>query len=350
MARVKPNRILDRLAAKAFERLQPISMLFEITKECNLRCKHCYVVKKPGRRELHTDEIFRIIDEFHAEGGFFLSLTGGEATLHPDFLRILEHARNLNLLSQVLSNGTLIDEALADAIDRLGVYYVGLSIYGARPETHDAITRVPGSFERTIRAAQLLKKRRVCVNLKFIVMKQNVMEFDAVTALARRLRIKYKFDATITPRNDRSRGPLSLRVDSTCLENLLSSAFKVVKGSVPREDPGRSFKCHAAHSLCSVTAYGELLPCVALPISAGDLTRKSFAELWKQAKVFRRIREATIEDLKECSECKLRRFCRRCPGTAYLEHGDMFKPSRFACLEAEVMAKLFERSQGAFPS
>src|SRR5439155_9113513 len=138
---------------------------------CNIPCTHRSTSDRDGARpasgaELSMEEIRALLADLRRAGTLFLSLTGGEAMVHPRFWEIADEAASRGFALEVLSNGTLLTEA---ACDRLASYAnlwgVGLSVYGARAETHDAITQVAGSFERTMSGARRLAARGVRVGL-----------------------------------------------------------------------------------------------------------------------------------------------------------------------------------------
>ena len=151
--------ILDGLNARAYDACIPLHVSLELTLRCNIRCTHCYNFDRDQPRsesgpELSMAEIRPLLDDLRRAGTLFLSLTGGEAMVHPRFWEIADESAARGFAVTVLSNGTLLTEA---ACDRLAGYAnlwgVSLSVYGARAETHDAVTQVAGSYERTMAGA-----------------------------------------------------------------------------------------------------------------------------------------------------------------------------------------------------
>jgi uncharacterized radical SAM superfamily Fe-S cluster-containing enzyme len=98
--------------------------LVEMTSSCNLRCPMCYASSGPGGEHLSYDECIRSIDRLVAvEGrGEVLQLSGGEPTIHPEFLRVLEYAAAQPIdIVMINTNGIRLahDIALLDGIERL---------------------------------------------------------------------------------------------------------------------------------------------------------------------------------------------------------------------------------------
>jgi MoaA/NifB/PqqE/SkfB family radical SAM enzyme len=66
----------------------PLHVDFEITGHCQLRCSYCSAMPLGGPHA-PTKRILEIIEELAQSGVFSLLLSGGEPTLHPDFLNIM---------------------------------------------------------------------------------------------------------------------------------------------------------------------------------------------------------------------------------------------------------------------
>ena len=116
--------ILQDLNARAYDRCIPLNVTLELTLRCNIRCTHCYNFDRDQPRpasggELTMEEIRALMADLRRAGTLFLSLTGGEAMVHPRFWDIADEAASRGFALQVLSNGTLLTE---EACDRLASY------------------------------------------------------------------------------------------------------------------------------------------------------------------------------------------------------------------------------------
>jgi len=93
----------------------PFLIVWNFTKQCNLRCKHCYenAGPKPAPDELTTEEAKRAIDEFANAGVVALSFSGGEPLVRKDFFEVAKYAAEKEFYVSVASNGTLITKEAA---------------------------------------------------------------------------------------------------------------------------------------------------------------------------------------------------------------------------------------------
>ena len=161
-------------------------VIWNLTRRCNLTCKHCYALSAdhdyPG--ELSTAEVSTTMDDLRAFGVPVLILSGGEPLLRPDLFDIAHEARAKGFYVALSTNGTLIDEAMAQRIADVGFGYVGISIDGLRA-THDRFRRLDGAFDASLRALRLLKAHDVKLGLRFTMTDMNAHDLPALLQLMR---------------------------------------------------------------------------------------------------------------------------------------------------------------------
>ncbi len=335
--------VLDDLHERAWRNCIPLQISLELTLACNIRCTHCYNFDRDRPRplpapELSFEEIRLLLDDLRASGTLFLALTGGEAMIHPRFWDILDEAAARSFAVTLLSNGTLLTER---SCERLAGYRnlmdVSLSVYGATPTTHDAVTQVKGSFRRTIDGAERLRERGVGVSLKFIVMKANAHETAGMVALGDSRGFTYAVDTTITGRYDGTKGSLATRVDLETVAALYRGPLRPLLGKRGADPTDEEWKCNCARGNAAVSSEGNVYPCIAVPLTAGNVRERRFPEIWRDSPVFRRIRGLRLEDFKTCAPCGLKEWCQRSAGAPVILHGDYTGVDPWTCGEAAVI-------------
>ena len=330
--------LLDHLYHKAAKRLIPISVFFEVTFRCNLRCIHCYVVNS-DKNELSLDEIKQILDQISDLGCLFLTLSGGEILVRDDFFEIAAYARKKGLCLRLFTNGTLIDRDNISRIKELMPIAVEVSLYGACSPVHDSITQVRGSFNRTLNAITLLLESGIKTILKCSVMKNNVSELDKLIRLANKLGAAFKFDATIYPKSNGDKTPLAYQIYGKDLRRLIAlQGFKKLSEQELRKT---IMPCQAGHTSCRISPTGDVFPCVLLPLKLGSLREKSFHEIWNSSPRLNELRSLKKIELPRCANCSLINYCSRCPGLSYLEEGDISLPSSYNCTVAKIRKEVF---------
>jgi radical SAM protein with 4Fe4S-binding SPASM domain len=324
----------------------PLSVHIDLTMRCNERCIHCYRVIEQ-RPELTTAELKALLGDVARAGALYLTFSGGEVFLRTDLFELIEHARGLHFDVRLKSNALLITPEKAARIRKLGVRRVEISIYSADPAVHDWITKVPGSLERSLAGAALLRDAGITVKLNCPLMKQNVGRYKDIRALAEGLGVLWGFDPMITAKNDGDTSPIKLRITRKDVMQVLQDPelnpdFGKREGcetSSARSDL-EDVPCGASHNACYISAYGDVMPCVAMPIACGNVRDEPFAEIWHRSPEMLRVRSIRIRDLHTCSSCTASRFCTRCPGQALVENGDLYGPSPANCEQALVGAQL----------
>lgn len=346
--------VMDRMVRRSLVNSVPLGVHFDVTYRCNERCVHCYLDHE-DYGELETAKAKSILVELAAAGTLMLTFSGGEVFLRKDFFELLEFGRSLHFDISVKTNALMVTPARAMRLKALGVRQIQVSIYSADAKVHDAITKVPGSLARSLRAIRLLKSLGMQVKIACPLMKQNLSGLGELRALAEQLGVRYVIDMTITPKLDgdtsvldmRSTGNELMRLfdDPALRAELLSEGSKepVVGSTISsgiEMDPYEGIPCSAGHNTCYISPYGDVYPCVQMPISAGNLRTESFENIWKRSPQFARVRAIREDHLRVCAGCSIRKYCERCPGLAHMEGGDLLGAYDRACELAEMKARL----------
>ena len=330
------STLMTDMTDKALRLGVPFTVQLDLTYRCNERCVHCYL-DHDDHGEMNTVEIKKLLKELADAGVFVLTLSGGEIMLRKDFFEILEYAREMTFCIKLKTNAMLIGDRDAERIRDLGVESIQVSIYSHRPEVHDAITKVRGSLERSVKAIRFLKSKGLKVIIANVLMKQSAQDYPGVQALAKELGVEATLDPTVTPMMDGSRENLALNVDENALREVFRDTGLVEDVdklcAVPEkagDDTLDFIPCSAGHSAAYVSPYGDVYPCVQFPLPSGNVRQKKFIDIWNYSDELNEVRSIRVRDLPNCSACGNITTCTRCPGLAYME-GNMRGPSTQDC-------------------
>ena len=149
-------------------------LFVELTAQCNEQCIHCYAESSPLRVEaLSWPEICRVLDDAKALDFGLVQLTGGDPLISPHCVQAVERANALEIPRvEIYTNGLALRGGLYERLRELGPAFA-FSFYSHEPETHDAITRTPGSHARTARAIRRAVDDGLTVRVGVISMAQN---------------------------------------------------------------------------------------------------------------------------------------------------------------------------------
>ncbi|MCK9531343.1 MAG: heme d1 biosynthesis radical SAM protein NirJ [Gammaproteobacteria bacterium] len=159
-------------------------VIWNLIRRCNLICKHCYSnsADKDFRGELNGEEVRAVMDDLYAYGVRVLILSGGEPLLRDDIFALARYAKAKGFYVGLSSNGTLIDEARADAIAEIGFDYVGVSIDGTR-DTHDRFRRMQGAYDAALASLRRCRDRGIKVGMRFTATGDNIHELPQMLQL-----------------------------------------------------------------------------------------------------------------------------------------------------------------------
>ena len=169
----------------------PLRLLFwESTAACNLACIHCRrldVAQELSRDDLTTQEALTLIrsmpDAAPGSSKPILVFSGGEPLMRPDLFELAGAAVAMGLPIALATNGTMLDERIAQRVVDVGFRRVSMSLDGADAQTHDHF-RGDGAFESTLRGFRELRRRGMSMQLNSTLSRHNVHQFDELYALA----------------------------------------------------------------------------------------------------------------------------------------------------------------------
>ena len=267
-----------------------------------------------------------------------MTLTGGEIFVREDVFSIARYARRNGFAIRLFTNGTFITPKIADEIKSIKPLEVEISLYGATPDRHEAVTGVLGSYAKTLRAIKLLKERDVRVHVKTSILKDNTDEIDAIRRMVEEMGASFFYDAVIAPRDDGNKSPLACRASLSDLLRIFKEHGTTFQ---PKERVPDSLMCNAGKNSICISPYGDVYPCVQIRKPLGNLREKSFREIWTKSELLTQLRAIKLADLPVCSSCGLLPFCTRCPGVALMEEGDILAPSKEACRIARIRKAIY---------
>lgn len=349
-----PQDVLERHFA---EHPVVFDLQMDITQACTERCIHCYIPEY-NPVFLPIEQIKKVIDEFAAQGGIGLSLSGGECMLHPDFDEIVRYARAKDLIVGVLSNLTLCTDEKIKVLQEAEAT-VQVSLYSMKLETHDAITKRPGSFVATKAAIEKLRAAQIPCRISCPTMKPNYKDYLDVLAYARSLKMDAQTDFIIMGKMDCDTSNLGCRLnlaETRCiLEDIVYKSLPVnneyfdptkKEQMQTDEEWGAKKVCGACVSSVCLDATGYYYPCPAFAgVNLGSCYEHDLKWIWNESPETKRIRAVFGKDFPKCLHCPDRDYCSVCMCRNFNETGDMFKPAKHFCDVAKLNHEVVDEAQ-----
>lgn len=335
------------------------SVMFELTYRCSEKCIHCYnegatrnddeESTRGDREELTIDDYKHIVDELYNQGLIKVCLTGGDPFSKSITWELIDYLFAKGIAFDVFTNGL----GIVNDVERLANYYprlVGVSIYSGLAEVHDYITRIKGSWERSMSVVRQLSTLAVPMNLKCCVMRPNVKSYYMVADIAKQYGAGPQFEISLTDSIEGDKCVSKyLRMTKDELEIVLRDDN--VPLYVGKEAPNYGGQqklmgqnpCGAGYNSLCITPEGNVIPCCAFHTLFGSSKEQSIKEIITESKELAYWRGLTLNDYEECGRHDYCAYCNLCPGNNFIEHGTPLKASDVNCYVAKVRHELAQK-------
>lgn len=346
----------------------PFLVIWETTQACDLACVHCRAnaqpLPLPG--ELSHEEGLALMDDVAAMGTPVLVLSGGDPLKRPDLLGLIRHGKSKSLRMATIPAATpRLTREVVVALHEAGLDQMALSLDASSAQAHDAFRGVAGAFQKTLDAIAWAHEAGLRVQLNTVMSQQNFEDVDALIDLVSRLGIVFweVFFLVPTGRGSRVAGLFAWQYERvfTKLYALMQRASFVIKvteapqfrrfvieqrmrasaidpdefqwdgrhlaqalGSIagPQGTIGLAPQAvNAAKGFAFVSSQGEVFPSGFLPVSAGNIRQQSFAEVYREAPLFRLLRNPN-KLAGRCGICEYRFLCGGSRSRAFAVTGD----------------------------
>ena len=319
------NKIIKELTENAKNNKKFFSVHWEITNNCNLSCKHCFI---PSRGEnIDLTDCSYILDELVNIGVFPVTISGGDPLIHPDFNKIYAMTKKAGMYVSLFTNGIGFTESSLDLLESLPPVSTEITLYGFDNSSYRKFTGSKFGFSKLMENLSELKKRKINFLLKSNIMNGNRETVKNIKNIAENFGVNYKFGAMVIPGLDGNKDPLRFRLlpddlvdlefeDEERKNDWILGVGKREKKIVP------NLRCLAGVSSFVINPDKTLSICgVIRKPSIEFKDRDSFKIALKKIKEFRVKVESWYRE-GECARCDLANFCPGCPGYSLLENGN----------------------------
>ncbi|WP_276373199.1 SPASM domain-containing protein [Chryseolinea sp. H1M3-3] len=319
ISRLTPKRLVN--ASRIFSSYQfsrwtgtpaikgmPISIAFEPTTSCNLRCPECPSGLRSFSRPtgmLNSDLFRDVIDQLAPTLNYLTFYFQGEPYLHPQFLAMVKYASDKGVYTATSTNGHFLKDDVARATVESSLDRLIISIDGTTQDTYQSY-RIGGSLEKVIEGTRhiiswkkKLKSKTPQVVFQFLVVKPNEHQIPEVYAVAKKL-----------------------GVDQVVLKTAQIYDFEKGSNLIPEQQQYSRYKknqngtysiknkldnhCWKMWHSCVITWDGKVVPCCFdkdAHFTLGELTKQSFAEIW-YGNAYKEFRTTLLRSRREIEICK----------------------------------------------
>jgi AdoMet-dependent heme synthase len=373
----------------------PFLVIWETTQACDLACKHCRAEAQPNRHadELTTAEAKQLLEDVRRFGPIIFVFSGGDALKRPDIAELVAHGSDLGLRMAITPATTpLATRERLQELKDAGLSRLAISLDGSHAGIHDEFRQVEGSFDHGLRILRTSQEIGLTTQVNTVVAKHNLEDFDALCALMTELGIVFwevfflvpmgrarpqdvasadEFEAVFNRLYDLSRtAPFDIKATAAPQYSRVVLQRKVAErrnGDTADADVltdgvafsmtdgiGRARNVNDGDGFMFISHTGDIFPSGFLPVGAGNVRQDDLVEVYRNAPVFRALRDRG--QLKgKCGVCEYRPVCGGSRARAYAVTGDYLEaepycayvPVRYRRMieagDAEDVAAYFQR-------
>lgn len=296
-----------------------------ITSKCNLQCKHCYQHFEKNKYEIDKETIIKLINYALNEGAQKIVLSGGEATLHPDYYDILNYLNDLNVEVGLVTNATMIKPELLTNLSTDKFMFV-ISVDGNKD--HYDQRRGKGSYDMAMTNLRKLKnmgfktKANVTIDINNYVDIPEILEnslFDEFSFMP----VGY---AGAAAKNN-------MTTFDKNFEEVVEYIYSI------SNDKCLQKKCKLYPKSLSIKYNGDIFPCSLARdyglLKMGNIYEKAIEDIcndFENTKQYKEVLDAASKkNISKCNGCSVKNCYRGCRIRALKFYNDLNQPDPFSC-------------------
>ncbi|MDE3202107.1 MAG: TIGR04053 family radical SAM/SPASM domain-containing protein [Acidobacteriota bacterium] len=349
---------------------KPFLAIWEVTQSCDLACKHCRAAAQPiaHPEELNTEESKALIDQIAAMNVPIFVFTGGDPLKRKDLFELIRYASEQGVKVAVTPSATpLLTREAIFKLKEAGLVRLGISLDGSCPEIHDAFRGLPGAWARTIQAIEWANEAGIPIQVHTTISRHNANDLDNLCALFEQQKIVMWNVFFLVPVG---RGQLDDLLSGEEFEQVFGKIYELSQrvnfqiktteamhyrryllqhnleerrmghghpGGHPHAaeyEPGTpqadaqtrnrgwaTRRVNDGKGFMFISHMGNVYPSGFLPIHAGNIRKTPLAEIYREAPIFKALRDTSRLEGK-CGACEFKEICGGSRARAYALTGD----------------------------
>jgi radical SAM protein with 4Fe4S-binding SPASM domain len=331
--------------------LIPYEAVIEITSDCNMRCIHCN--RKISANYISINNYSNLLNELKQLGTMRIFITGGEPSIHPDFLKILQLTADNKFTFSVQTNLSNINDKIIDFFKN-NVFWtsIQISLYGYNEITYVNNCKIKGIFAKIKDSLEKIKLTNKRVILKTLVTTETYDYINELKNFGKKYSDIHLFDFTVfnddygTDKNKKIRANIKQYSEyyNGLLEHHPISLKKKKQNKFNKNKYLNNHICSAGRTNLAITSTGDVLPCLALRLPCGNAFKNGLINIWNNSEKLNEFRKYKIKDLENCPDCDILQNCKyKCPGLFYAENNNFLKPAEFRCELNKIFLDICEK-------
>lgn len=342
---------------------QPITCVWEVTMGCNMRCGHCgSSCAEALPDELNTEEALDVCGQIARLGVKWVTLSGGEPLTRKDLPQLVKELSDQGVAVNIITNGWLMNQDMANALKTNGIATVAISIDGTE-EIHDSI-RKPGAFAHARQAFGILKELGITTGAVTTITKRSLSILGELKEDLIRMGVDSWQVQIGLPMGNLKEKPDWL-IEPSQVEDIIDFCYKTAREGRIKIYPAdcigyytrKEFQvkcisyssaqaplwdgCNAGIRGFGVLHNGNILGCTSIrdeKYIEGSLRERSLQDIWEDEHSFSWRRDMKKEMLSgRCKTCTYGSKCLGgCPNTRLTMNGDIHSENQYCAYNLEI--------------
>ncbi|MCM3690545.1 TIGR04053 family radical SAM/SPASM domain-containing protein [Neobacillus niacini] len=366
--------------------VNPFIVIWEVTRACQLKCVHCRADAQlaPDPRELTHEEGINLIDQIYEMDNPMLVFSGGDCMMREDLFELADYAVKKGMRVSMTPSATPnVTKEKMQRAKEVGLSRWGLSLDAPTAEIHDKFRGVPGSFDLTIEKIKYLNELGMPLQINTVISRYNYDHLEQMSKLVEELGAvmwyifllvptgRGQMDACITPAEHEKVFRWLYQLSKTAPYDIKTTAAQhyrrvvlqekardhvIEKGDIRYEDSittdfasmhdglKRAPKgVNDGNGFAFVNHIGDVMPSGLLPIVGGNIRETPLAEIYRESKVFKDLRQPDNYKGK-CGVCEFNKICGGSRSRTYAVTGDYMESEPFCVYIPQSMRKKSEQT------
>ena len=362
--------------------LSPFIVIWEVTQACDLSCVHCRADAQSWRNitELSTEEAYSLISDIKQFGNPVFVLTGGDPLKRDDIFDIVEHSVGKGLRTTMSPSVTpLLTRESIKKLKESGLSRIAISLDGSVHELHDSFRGINGAFDATMEAISTCNEIELPLQINTTVSKYNLEDIDNIATLIegfspvlwsvfflvptgrgkrgdsitakeyeKVFEKMYEYSLTMPYDIKSTEAPHYRRyVLEKNLDNARSNGqANGISGGDIENYIGRSpMAINDGKGFVFISHTGEVFPSGFLPISCGNVRKRSIVDIYRNSRVFNKIRDYKLLKGK-CGVCEFKYICGGSRARSFSITGDYMESEPYCAYIPERYKELVGQNIG----
>lgn len=307
----------------------PEVVVLELTHNCPLKCKHCYLNAGVGD-SMNYKTLMNVLEQMIDQGVQCFQLTGGEPFLYEHIDKVIDYLVSKEVKVQVTTSGYILNDKILKCIDKLENVngLIQISIDGFN-ESHNFIRGKSDSFEKTIKFLEVIKNKNVQLVVATCIAEQDFKEIEELCIYLKDKGVDLHRIGWVSEQGRANENNIKSNFGSNEIHLLIKELkdkyedekFKV--GAFEDHNSNNNLNCGLGYRILKVNPSFKLSPCPMISKEIGDINNESLESIYiRNSKIFPSLKSA---EEKLCKGCELIDKCKDCIAESIVNYKNVNK-------------------------